>query len=167
VDGGDAIACRALVLATGPTAARSILASEALASWSHRTAAVKAACLDVALARLPNEKTTFALGIDRPLYFSVHSRTAKLAPPGAALVHAMKYLPVGEPNDPGRDEAELEAWLDRLQPGWRTVLVERRWLPAMVASNALVDARSGGLLARPRTGRTRFAAHIRRRRLGR
>ena len=147
--GDGSLECRALVLATGPAAARSIVASEALAAWANRAIPVRAACLDVALARLPDPRTAFALGVDRPLYFSVHSRTARVAPDGAALVSTMKYLSPTEPADASRDAAELEAWLDRLQPGWREVLVERRWLPAMVASSALVTASSGGLAGRP------------------
>ena len=147
---GDAsLECRALVLAIGPAAARSIVASDALAAWANRAIPVRAACLDVALATLPHPKTTFALGVDRPLYFSVHSRSASGAPDGAALVSTMKYLSPTEAPDAARDAAELEAWLDRLQPGWRDVLVERRWLPAMVASGALVTASGGGLAGRP------------------
>jgi hypothetical protein len=72
-----------------------------------------------------------------------------VAPPGAALVSAMKYLSPLEQPDPARDEAELEVWLDRLQPGWRDAMVERRWLPAMVVSHALVTASGGGLAGRP------------------
>jgi phytoene dehydrogenase-like protein len=148
--GGDAtVECRALVLATGPAAARSIVASEALAAWASRAIPVRAACLDVALTSLPRPKTTFALGVDRPLYLSVHSRTARVAPEGAALVSTMKYLSPAEPPDAARDGAELEAWLDRLQPGWRDVLVARRWLPAMVASSALPTASGGGVAGRP------------------
>ena len=45
---------------------------------------VRAACLDLALSRLPRPDRNFALGLDRPLYLSVHSATAALAPPGAA-----------------------------------------------------------------------------------
>ena len=45
---------------------------------------IRAACLDVALSRLPDPATNFALGIDEPLYLSVHSSAAKLAPAGAA-----------------------------------------------------------------------------------
>jgi len=147
--GGTSLQCRALVLATGPAAARSIVASDALAAWASDTIPVRAACLDVALATLPNPKTTFALGIDRPLYLSVHSRSARVAPDGAALVSTMKYLSPAEPPDAARDAAELEAWLDRMQPGWRDVLVERRWLPAMVASSAMVTASGGGMTGRP------------------
>jgi phytoene dehydrogenase-like protein len=151
--GGEGpITARALVLATGPRAACSVVASEALASWASRAVPLRAACLDVALARLPDERTTFALGVGRPLYFSVHSRLARLAPTGAALVSTMKYLPPGEEPDAARDEAELEAWLDRLQPGWRDVLVERRWLPGMIASNAVPAASLGGVRGRPGPG---------------
>jgi phytoene dehydrogenase-like protein len=150
--GGDPITSRALVLATGPRAACSIVASEALASWASRSVPLRAACLDVALARLPDEKRTFALGVDRPLYLSVHSRFARLAPAGAALVSTMKYLSPAESPDAARDEAELEAWLDRLQPGWRDVLVERRWLPGMIACNAAPAASLGGVRGRPGPG---------------
>jgi phytoene dehydrogenase-like protein len=145
----DPITARALVLATGPRAACSIVASEALASWASRSVPLRAACLDVALGRLPDESATFALGVDRPLYFSVHSRSARLAPTGAALVSTMKYLSPAEPPDAARDEAELEAWLDQLQPGWRDVLVERRWLPGMIACNAAPAANLRGVRGRP------------------
>jgi phytoene dehydrogenase-like protein len=149
VHGGSPIDARALVLATGPRAACSVVASEALASWASRAVPLRAACLDVALARLPDERATFALGVDRPLYLSVHSRTARLAPDGAALVSTMKYLSPSEPSDAALDRAELEAWLDRLQPGWRDVLVERRWLPAMTTVNAAPAADRGGVRGRP------------------
>ena len=137
------------MLATGPAAARSIVASEALAAWASRAIPIRAACLDVAVRTLPDERATFALGVDRPLYLSVHSKTARVAPDGAALVSTMRYLPPGEPSDAKRDEAELERLLDLLQPGWRDVLVRRRWLPAMVVSHALVMAEEGGTRGRP------------------
>jgi phytoene dehydrogenase-like protein len=145
----DPVQCRSLVLATGPAAARSIVASERLAAWASRAVPARAACLDVGLSRLPSDKATFALGVDRPLYLSVHSRTARVAPPGAELVSTMKYLAPGDAPDPARDEAELEAWLDLLQPGWREVLVARRWLPAMVATHAIATAAGGGFAGRP------------------
>jgi len=150
LEGGAApVACRALVLATGPATARSVVASDDLARWALRAAPLRAACLDLALARLPVQRSTFALGVDRPLYFSVHSRVARVAPEGAAFVSTMKYLAPGAPPDAAGDLAELEAWLDRLQPGWRDVEVDRRWLPGMVTSNALVRAADGGLAGRP------------------
>jgi phytoene dehydrogenase-like protein len=36
------------------------------------------------------------------------------------------------------DERELESLLELMQPGWRDVLVHRRFLPAMTVSNALI-----------------------------
>jgi phytoene dehydrogenase-like protein len=39
--------------------------------------------------------------------------------------------------DAATDERALEALLDEMQPGWREVLVHRRFLPSMVVSNAL------------------------------
>jgi phytoene dehydrogenase-like protein len=146
---GPAIACRAVLLATGPASSRSIVASDALAAWAHEAVPTRAACLDLGLSRLPDPRTTFALGVDRPLYLSVHSKTAQVAPEGGALVSTMKYLPVGKPSDAAADLAELEGWMDRLQPGWRELVAERRWLPAMVTSNAAVLAHRGGLAGRP------------------
>jgi phytoene dehydrogenase-like protein len=146
---GPPVRCRALVLATGPATARSIVPSADLAAWAGRCVPAKAACLDVALTALPDPRATFALGVDRPLYLSVHSQTARIAPEGAALVSTMKYLDPGQPPEPARDLAELEAWLDRLQPGWRERLVVRRFLPAMVASSAIVTASGAGAGGRP------------------
>ena len=100
---------------------------------------VVAACLDVALSTLPVKETTFALGIDQPLYFSVHSAWAQLTPRGGALLHAMKYR--GDGTAPA-SEHELELLLDQLQPGWRDLVVHRRYLPAMVVSNALHKPRT-------------------------
>jgi hypothetical protein len=105
--------------------------------------------LDVALSSLPDKDTLFAPGIDRPLYFSVHSAHAKLAPEGGALIHVAKYLGTSIEPKPREDQPELEEILDLLQPGWRQVLVKKRPLPNMVVSNAIVTAATGGLAGRP------------------
>jgi len=105
--------------------------------------------LDVALSSLPDKETLFALGVDRPLYFSVHSAYAKLAPNGGALIHVAKYLGTSIEPKPREDQPELEEFLDLLQPGWRQVLVKKRPLPNMVVSNALVTAANGGFGGRP------------------
>ena len=66
---------RVLVLTAGGLAAP--------AAWSAEVP-VRASCLDVGLVRLPRPENRFALGVDRPHYFSVHSATAALAPDGQA-----------------------------------------------------------------------------------
>jgi phytoene dehydrogenase-like protein len=148
-DGGT-IDADAVVIAAGPETAAQLLdgaAGEAARGWAAASIPVHAACLDVGLARLPRPKATFALGIDRPLYLSVHSAVARLAPDGAAMIHVMKYN-AGD-GDPRADERELEGLLDLVQPGWREVTVERRYLPGMLVSNAVPTAASGGLSGRP------------------
>jgi phytoene dehydrogenase-like protein len=137
-----------VILAVDPATAAE-LAGETSLAWPMPHP-VTAACLDVALRSLPNPKKTFALGIDRPIYFAVHSLWAQLAPKGGALVHTIKYRKEESATDveiegerprtaaSAADERELEALLDRMQPGWRNVLVHRRFLPAMTVSNALV-----------------------------
>ncbi len=107
-----------------------------------------AACLDVALSRLPEPGRLFALGIDRPVYFSVHSAAARLAPRDAAVIHVMKYLSQPADNS-GIVERELELLLDRLQPGWRELVVQRRFLPSLTVAHRTVTAESGGLGGRP------------------
>ncbi|MEO8799877.1 MAG: FAD-dependent oxidoreductase, partial [Polyangiaceae bacterium] len=141
---GVVLAATTLVLATGPEAASRLLPSGALRVAAHRARPARIACLDVGLRTLPNPKATFALGVDQPLYFSVPSKTAAVAPDGCALVSTMKYLPLGEKPDSATDRADLEALLDLLQPGWRAHLVEERFLPSMIAANAVVGAADGG-----------------------
>lgn len=144
---GARLPAETVVLAVDPVAASELVPELGSGIYSP----VTAACLDVALSRLPEPRNLFALGIDKPLYYSVHSQWAQLTPRGGALVHAMKYrqapaIVTGdelEGNAPVRpdvlaDQQELELLLDEMQPGWREVLVHRRFLPSMTVSNALV-----------------------------
>jgi phytoene dehydrogenase-like protein len=149
---GSRHTARAVILAVDPATALAVLgdtADSALATYVRGTVPVEAACLDVVLARLPRPRSTFALGIDRPLYLSVHSAVARLAPSGQALIQLAKYLPPGGTTDGGRDEHELEGLLELVQPGWRGVVVSRRFLPHMTVVGAGADARHGGLAGRP------------------
>lgn len=73
------------VVAASPRATRALLGNAAPA-WLDRfvegAVPVRAACLDVGLNRLPDPRVTFALGVDRAMYLSVHSAWARLAPEG-------------------------------------------------------------------------------------
>ncbi|HXU35631.1 MAG TPA: NAD(P)/FAD-dependent oxidoreductase [Blastocatellia bacterium] len=120
-----------------------------LARWATEAIPVRAACLDLALSKLPVPKATFALGIDRPHYLSVHSAAARLAPEGSALIHAAKYLAPDHNDSSESVEQELEGLLDLVQPGWRDVVVYRRFLPDMIVINALPLASLGGTRGRP------------------
>lgn len=147
-------ACRAesVVLAVPPAAAVALTrdtAGEIIAESVKKMIPVEAACLDIGLRRLPRPDHRFALGIDRPFYFSLHSAWAKLAPEGGALMQAAKYLDLNKSNDAKMIESELEDWLESIQPGWRNELVVRRYLPKMRVYPALAMASAGGLLGRP------------------
>ncbi|MDQ3281748.1 MAG: FAD-dependent oxidoreductase [Acidobacteriota bacterium] len=146
---GARLPAETVLLAVDPVTAAE-LAGDAGASWANARP-VTAACLDVALRSLPKPRNVFALGIDAPLYFSVHSAFAQVAPKGGALVHLVKYSKDRyatneelEGSRPRRttaaieDEQELEGLLDRMQPGWREVLVHRRFLPSMTVTNSLL-----------------------------
>ena len=146
---GTVHASQAVIVAATPTDVATVLPDLSVARrWATELVPVRAACLDVALSRLPQPHARFALGIDRPLYLSVHSAVAQLAPAGAATICVATYLSA-EPNDAKADEHELEQLLDLVQPGWRDVVVERRFLPNMMVSGAVPTAAMGGTEGRP------------------
>jgi phytoene dehydrogenase-like protein len=153
LDNKTEVSAKIVVIAAGPMDAYSLFdhkeRPEVLSRAAKEAKPVRLVCLDVALSSLPDKDTLFALGVDRPLYFSVHSAYAKLAP--KALIHVAKYLGTSIEPKPREDQPELEEFLDLLQPGWRQVLVKKRPLPTIVVSNALVTAAKGGLGGRPDT----------------
>jgi phytoene dehydrogenase-like protein len=96
---------------------------------------VRLACLDLGLRKLPAGAARVALGVDQPLYLSLHSAAARLAPPGAALVHVAKYL--AGATDAASDRQELEQFVDLAIPGWREQVELVRFLPQMTVTNAV------------------------------
>ena len=148
--GGSAIEPAAVILAAGPAVAAELVPeSAALRRRASEATPVRAATLDLGLSSLPRPDQRFVLGIDRPLYLSVHSGIANgLAPEGGAMVHLMQYLPP-EGCDPAAAERELEALMDLAQPSWRDLVVERRFLPNLIVVNDLPTAELGGLPGRP------------------
>ena len=152
LDDGRQYKASTVVLAASPKAAVALVEAgerTSLNQWAGSAIPVKAACLDVALSRLPDPRARFALGIDQPLYFSVHSASARLAPEGAAMIHIAKYLPPDHTARAEDDEREMEGLLDLMQPGWRDVVVYRRMLPDMIVMNAIASVRTGGTESRP------------------
>lgn len=146
----ETILATTAVLAVAPQSVQSLLDlpdDHLISLWRQSARPVRAACLDIALTCLTRPAHRFALGIDQPHYFSVHSAAARLAPEGVAVIHAMKYLRDSEPA--ALVESELEELLDRAQPGWRKHVVARRLLPSMLVAHDLPQASSRGLAGRP------------------
>ncbi len=149
LEDGETVRAESVILTVPPTSARQLvphLDPAVTGRWDG--VAAKAACLDLGLARLPNPVNTVAFGVDRPLYYSVHSATAALAREGNALVQVAKYLDPSEPPDAPATERELEGFLDLVQPGWRNEVLVRRYLPAMTVSHAIPSVTRGGLRGR-------------------
>lgn len=150
---GRALQASTVVVASSPSAAVAMVEDAertSLAQWANEAIPVRAACFDLALNRLPRPNDTFALGIDRPLYFSVHSAAAQLAPEGFALIQAAKYLSPEHNETAENVERELEGLVDLVQPGWREAIVYRRFLPEMTVANAIPLAGRDGTRGRPK-----------------
>ncbi|HVN87810.1 MAG TPA: FAD-dependent oxidoreductase [Candidatus Binatia bacterium] len=147
-DGTTRTAAAVVIAATPSDVAALLPTCDAARRWTDDLIPVRAACLDIALSHLPQPHARFALGLDQPLYLSVHSAVANLAPKSNATICVAKYLAPGA-SDPKADERELDQLLDLAQPGWRGVLVHRRFLPAMMVTGALVTATMGGTAGRP------------------
>lgn len=145
--GGTVHRADAVVLAGSPADVAALLPGDAVLAREAREAVpIQAATLELGLSVLPRPEALFALGLDGPWYASVHSASAKLAPAGSAMVHVAKYLGGA---DTAASEAELEAVMDVLQPGWRAKVVARRFRPSLIVSAGLPCAANGGLLGRP------------------
>ncbi len=104
---------------------------------------IRLAALDLALDRLPEDAAIFGLGMDEPLYYSLHSRWAKLGPEGGAVVHVGKYMG-SRVSDAVADRAQPEHFADLLMPGWRKHVHYARFLPEMHVTHAVM-----GLDGRP------------------
>lgn len=155
----------AVLAVGGPREARALIdgpAAAALARWHAEAVPVRAACLDLALSRLPDPATPYVLGLDEPTYMAVHSIYGDLAPPGGALIHTAWYLSGSPPavaasgdaltpegDVPERSRERLEALLDLAQPGWRAHIVHERFLPHLDVAYALPTPATGGLAGRP------------------
>jgi phytoene dehydrogenase-like protein len=147
---GREISARAVVVAGTPKQALSVLRGKAQQELETKLAGavpVRAACLDLVLSSLPKPGHKAAFGLSRPLYLSLHSEAAQIAPQGIAVLHAAKYLGAEEPG--ASAEFELEGLLDLAQPGWRDRVVARRFLPEMQVHGWRCLASQGGLAGRP------------------
>ena len=148
---GDPIRAAQVVLSVPPQEAARLLGDAAAPLTKVLDAArpARAACLNVGLSRLPNTECLFALGLDEPVYFSVHSHWAKFGPPGTALIQVARYLEPGIDLDPGETRRQLEGVLDLMQPGWRDLATAERFFPGLLVVPRIDLAQEGGVAGRP------------------
>ena len=142
---GSVVRASAVVLAGSPSDV-DCLAGTSFAS--QLAPPVRVATLDVALRTLPNPQATVAFGVDVPLYFSVHSTIAKLAPDAGALIHASKYLAPDEETGSAVRQ-ELESLMEMMQPGWRAYVAHEQFVPSLTVTHAQLSAAVGGTRGRP------------------
>ncbi|HTI72507.1 MAG TPA: FAD-dependent oxidoreductase [Candidatus Limnocylindria bacterium] len=148
---GAEISATAVISTVAPKILESMLEPDLrkrLGFQSSNLKPVQAACLDLALRSVPRPDRRFVLGVDQPLYFSIHSAWAKLGSSQTAVIHAAKYLDPHEPHDARNNEQELEAWMDLIQPGWRAETLHRRYMPQLTVTEASVMASGGGYAGR-------------------
>ena len=147
---GRVLAGRAAVIALhDPRRAAALLHGDAasrLGAFAGDVVPVRLAHLDVTLRPLPTDRFPNLLGIDEPVFVSVPSSVADVAPPGAAVVHVARYLRPGEEHDDHRPV--LEAVLDAHLTGWRDHVVDVRYLPRSLVCGDHARAATCGVLGR-------------------
>ena len=131
----------AAVLAVGGPAAVASLLREP-PHWGLIGPPATVACLDLGLRRPPPKRVLF--GLSEPLYFSTHTPSAALAPPGRWVAHVMRY----GARDADTDRADLWAHA-RVAGVEEGDVVEHRFLARMVVTHA-VPVPGLGLAGRPR-----------------
>ncbi|MBC8364929.1 MAG: FAD-dependent oxidoreductase [Actinobacteria bacterium] len=140
----DLSARTAIVAAGGPGTAERLTG----VNWLTDTAgpAVNAAVLDLALDRPPEHR--FVLGIDLPVYFSVHGPPARLAPDGEASACAVRYLrpDTDDASDMSRSVLGDLVTTCGVDPG---SLLADRYLHTMTVAHGIPLASQGGLTGRP------------------
>lgn len=145
LEDGTTLHAGSVVLAVGGPAATCRLLETPPASWSSVGPDATVACLELGL-RAPTSKLIY-FDLDQPLYYSVHCPPARLAPPGQAVAHVMRYLGSTDPS-PTEARQQLEAHAAAAGVAGSDI-VTSRYLHRMVASYAIPTAANGGLPGRP------------------
>ena len=110
---------------------------------------IRLAHLDVALRPLPARRFPALLGIDEPVFVTVPSHVADVAPPDGAVVQVARYLRPGEEHLEHR--GLLESVLDAHQPEWRDHVVDARYVPRSMVSGDHARTATVGVTGRPTT----------------
>jgi phytoene dehydrogenase-like protein len=151
LDDGRTLPADAVVVAVnGPGRIARLLQGDAaarLTAAADGTVPVRMAHLDVALRPLPDERFPNLLGLDEPIYLTVQSAVADVAPPGGAVIHLGRYLRPGE--EVGDHRASLERVLDAAQPDWQDHVVDARYVPRSMVTGDHARVATEGTTRRP------------------
>ncbi|SET84658.1 Phytoene dehydrogenase-related protein [Oceanobacillus limi] len=99
---------------------------------------IQAATMDIALQKLPRPNHSFALSLDQPYYYSLHSKFATLSTEEKShILHVLKYDKTIEKIDHREIQYELENFLERNQPGWRQHVINQRFLPKITVNQRI------------------------------
>ena len=142
----EVVPARSAIVAVGlPEAAAALLGTRPTA-WATLGPPVTAACLELGVRRPPTRR--FVLGIDEPTYLSTHAPPARLAPPGQAVVHLLRYQAPGEEPDPSgqRELLQRRAGDAGIEADDQ---ITQRFLASMTVMGGLPLAAGGGLAGRP------------------
>jgi hypothetical protein len=131
--GDDEIVGRSLVLAVGSPETTARLLPGAVPEGLGAPA--QATCVDYGLTVPPPHR--FILGIDEPLYLSLHAPKAKLAPPNHAVLCAMAYGPPAETSVDRLDQLVATAGVES------STILERRVLSSMTVAHSLPRPKCG------------------------
>ena len=88
------------------------------------------------------------LALDEPLYFSMHSPAAAVAPAGRFVAHAATYITPLSAKEPKKQREQLDSHAQRSGVHPDSV-VTSRYLHRMTVVGALPSAANGGLAGRP------------------
>ncbi|MEL7206687.1 MAG: FAD-dependent oxidoreductase [Actinomycetota bacterium] len=135
-----------VVAVGGPAATASLTGVSAPDLVTAAGPPAEAAVLELGITRVPDIRVI--LGIDQPLYASVHSPPTDLAPEGHAVVCLARYVCAGEEHDKDATRGELLSLAGRMgiDPGH---IAAERYLHRMTVTHGLPLARRGGLTGRP------------------
>ncbi|MFN8575272.1 MAG: FAD-dependent oxidoreductase [Candidatus Sericytochromatia bacterium] len=122
-----------IIFSISPNEILSLLDNEKIKEYVNEVKPIKVSCLDLALEKLPNPNISFILGIDKDIYYSVHSKYAFLSKNNKTIVHLIKYL--SNDNEAKNSLKDFENLMDIVQPDWEKYIIKQRFLPKMIVSN--------------------------------
>src|SRR5215207_3740793 len=149
---GQQVPADQVVLAVPPEDALRLLGDDTAPHLARSVAGMApayVAALDVALRALPNPRHPVVFDLEQPRFLTAQSTVADVAPRGGAVIHTFTQPDFRVPTKPAEDRAALEDLLDQVQPGWRELVVEQRFLPRMLGSSTLPLMHQGSLAGRP------------------